>query len=259
MTTGVDLRRGGRTRTLRTAARCLAIAATLLSLPAWAGPPYITDDPEPTDTGHYEIYFFGEGASSRDGRDGSAGIDFNYGAAPNLQLTATLPIAWNAPAAGNGATGLGNIELAAKYQFLHQQASGVDAAIFPRVFLPAGSSAVGESHASLLLPLWLQRTSGAWTIFGGGGCEIHRGGDSQDFCMLGAAFTYQVNERFQIGSEVYHQTADTRGGDASTDFDVGATYDLNAHFHLMASAGPGLQNRDRTDRVVWYAALLWTR
>ncbi|HET9819172.1 MAG TPA: transporter [Rhodanobacteraceae bacterium] len=241
------------------ARRWLAIAAATLSLPALAGPPYITDDAEPTATGHYEIYFFADGASARDGRDGSAGIDFNYGAADNLQLTATLPLAWTAPAGGGGASSLGNIELAAKYKFLHQRQAGVDVAFFPRVFLPAGSSAVGENHVSLLLPLWLQRSSGAWTVFGGGGCEIHRGGDSRDFCMLGAAFTCQVNERFQIGTEVYHQTADTRGGVASTDFDVGATYDLGPHFHLMASAGPGLQNRSRTDRVVWYAALLWTR
>lgn len=246
-------------RTGRMAGQWLAIAATMLSLPVLAGPPYITDDAEPTDTGHYEIYFFSEGASARDGRDGSAGIDFNYGAAESLQLTATLPVAWTAPAGGSGATGLGNIELAAKYQFLHQRDAGVDVALFPRVFLPAGSSAVGETHASLLLPLWLQRNSGAWTVFGGGGCEIHRGGDSRDFCMFGAAFTYQVDERFQIGAEIYHQGADARAGDASTDFNLGATYDLGPHFHLMASAGPGLQNRDWTDRVVWYAALLWTR
>lgn len=246
-------------RTHNVAKAWLAIAGLVLSLPALAGPPYITDDPEPTATGHYEIYFFGAGASARDGRDGSTGIDFNFGAANDLQLTATLPINWIAPKDGGDAAGLGNIELAAKYRFLHQGDAGVDVAFFPRVFLPAGSSAVGENHASLLLPVWLQRTSGAWTVFGGGGCEINRGGDSRDFCMLGAALTFQATERLQIGSEVYHQTADTRGGHASTNFDVGATYDINSHWHLLASAGPGLQNRTTTDHTVWYAALLWTR
>jgi hypothetical protein len=142
-------------RIRRVASLGFAIAAALLSLPALAGPPYITDDPEPTDTGHYEIYFFAEGASARDGRDGSAGIDFNYGAADDLQLTATLPFAWTAPRVGGDATGLGNVELAAKYRFLHHRDAGVDMAFFPRVFLPVGS-AVGENHASLLLPLWLQ-------------------------------------------------------------------------------------------------------
>lgn len=102
------------------AKRGFAIAAALLSLPALAGPPYITDDAEPTATGHYEIYFFSEGASARSGREGSAGIDFNYGAADNLQLTATLAIAWSAVAAGGSTAGFGNMELAAKYRFLRQ-------------------------------------------------------------------------------------------------------------------------------------------
>ena len=56
-----------------------------------AGPPYLTDDPEPTDYQHFEIYTFTEGTATRDGTSGEGGIDFNYGGAPNLQLTATVP------------------------------------------------------------------------------------------------------------------------------------------------------------------------
>ena len=38
----------------------LTLSLVVLSLaaatPAWAGPPFLTDDPEPTETGHWEIY-----------------------------------------------------------------------------------------------------------------------------------------------------------------------------------------------------------
>jgi hypothetical protein len=61
-----------------------------------------------------------------------------------------------------------------------------------------------------------------------------------------------------LGAEIYHQTADTIGGKASTGLGFGATYDLNENFHLMASAGPGVQNPAQTDRVAWYTALLLT-
>ncbi len=108
----------------------------MLVSPAFAGPPYVTDDPEPTDFGHYEIYAFAGGTSARDGSGGAGGIDFNYGAAPDLQLTAVLPLAWDSPNAGGASAGLGNVELAAKYKFLHQDDVGVDVAFFPRVFLP---------------------------------------------------------------------------------------------------------------------------
>ncbi|HEX5487895.1 MAG TPA: hypothetical protein VFX04_01945 [Rhodanobacteraceae bacterium] len=43
--------------------------------------------------------------------------------------------------------------------------------------------------------------------------------------MPGAAFTRRVNERLPIGTGGYHPAADTRGGGASADDGVGATYD----------------------------------
>lgn len=226
--------------------------------PAFAGPPYVTDDPEPTDLGHYEIYVFAGGGMTADGSDGAGGIDFNYGAAPDLQLTAVLPLAWDNPNSGPAAANLGNIELAAKYKFLHQDDVGVDVAFFPRVFLPAGSGAVGERHVSLLLPLWIGRSWGNWSTFGGGGCTLSHGGGSQNFCQLGWTLTNQVTPSLQIGAEVYHQTADSVGGLASTGVGVGATYDLSESLHLMGSVGRGVQNADATNQVSWYAALLFT-
>jgi hypothetical protein len=233
-------------------------AIVLFASPVLAGPPYVTDDPEPTDEGHYEIYLFAGGTAARDGSGGEGGIDFNYGAAANLQLTAVLPLGWDSPKPGPSRVDLGNVELAAKYKFLHQDDVGVDVAFFPRVFLPAGSAAVGERHVSLLLLIWIGRSWGTWSTFGGGGCVLDRGGDSQNFCQLGWALTKQVAPTLQIGAEVYHQTANAIGGRASTGLGLGATYDLNDNIHLMASAGPGIQNAGETGRYIWYAALLTT-
>ena len=137
--------------------KIIVVAAVILARPAFAGPPYISDDPEPTDYKHFEIYTFTNGTATRGDIGGASGIDFNYGAAPNLQLTATLPIVFDNPAAGNAAFGPGNIELAAKYRFLHQDSFGLDVAMFPRVFLPSASKNIGNNTASLLLPVWVQK------------------------------------------------------------------------------------------------------
>jgi hypothetical protein len=51
----------------------------------------VSDDPEPTDYKHFEIYSFSNGIAANNGKSGEAGIDFNYGGAPDLQLTATVP------------------------------------------------------------------------------------------------------------------------------------------------------------------------
>src|ERR1700733_9536686 len=71
-------------RNRRVAPIIAAAAVPFLWAHAVAGPPYISDDPETTDFQHYEIYTYTDGTMTRDGSGGEAGIDFNYGAGPNL-------------------------------------------------------------------------------------------------------------------------------------------------------------------------------
>ena len=237
--------------------RFLAIAF-LLSSPALAGPPYVADDPEPTDFRHLEIYAFAGGTTARDGTDGTLGIDFNYGGAPDLQLTAVIPLAYESPAHSGAIIGVGNIELAAKYRFLHQEDFGWDVAVFPRVFLPSASGNVGDRHASLLLPVFVGKDFGKWSTFGGGGCVLNNGDGGQNFCMAGWVVAREMAPGLRVGAEIYHQSADTHGGHASSGVGAGAIYDLSDNYHLMASFGPGIQNAAETNRYTWYAALLFT-
>ena len=239
-----------------------AVAAALffVMLPscAQAGPPYLSDDAEPTDFQHYEIYAFSNGDVGDSGSGGEAGIDFNYGATPDLQLTAVLPAAYARPNGAPGAVSLGNIELAGKYRFLHQDHIGVDVAVFPRVFLPAGSAMVGERHVSFLLPIWLEKDWGKWSSFGGGGCVLNRGGDSRNFCLAGGAVAYQLLPKLQIGGEVFHRSADTRAGRAATVLGAGLKYDVSDNYHLLGYIGPTVQNAAETARYTWYASVLFT-
>jgi hypothetical protein len=243
---------------LRNRYRLAALGVLLLMRPAFAGAPYMSDDAEPTDYGHYEIYAFTGGMRTKSGASGEAGIELEYGAAPDLQIGAILPLAYDSPASGAGAADLGNVELAVKYRFLHQEDFGLDVAIFPRVFLPSGSPDVGERHASLFIPLWMEKDWGKWSLFGGGGCTIDHGGDSQNFCMLGWALARQVLPDLQIGAEIVHQTPNTKGGRQSSGIGAGFRYDLSEHYHLLGYAGPGIQNADQTDQVSWYTSLLFT-
>jgi hypothetical protein len=242
------------------AARPLLCVALLLGLAsqATAGPPYLTDDPEPTDYQHFEIYTFTQGMVAQGDTSGQSGVDFNYGSAPNLQLTATVPSDFDFPALGAAEGGLGNIELAAKYRFLTQQNFGLDVAVFPRIFLPSASSNIGDQHASFLLPIWLEKDWGEWSAFGGGGCEINRGGDSQDFCEAGVVITRQIKSDLQVGLEIFHQTAATIGGQDTTSLGTGVRYDINEHFHLLGYVGRGIENANATDRVNWYTSVLFT-
>lgn len=236
----------------------LAAALVAFARPVLAGPPYVTDDPEPTDDGHFEIYAFGTGTSARDGSEGETGIDFNYGAGPDLQLTAVAPLAYDSPRGADTSFGFGNIELAAKYRFLHKESLGWDVAVFPRILLPSFSRRAGDREAAFFLPLWIEKDWNRWTAFGGGGCALHRGGEAQDYCTAGWVVTRQILPDLQLGGEIYYRSADRRGGKATAGLGAGAIYDLNERYHLLASFGPGIHNADETGRYSWYAALLFT-
>jgi hypothetical protein len=77
------------------------LAAGMLTAPAFAGPPFRTDDPEPTDFQHFQIYLFSTGTKTTDGWTGTLpGLEVDYGALPNLQLAVTVGQGYAAPVEG---------------------------------------------------------------------------------------------------------------------------------------------------------------
>ena len=233
-----------------------AVGLIGLATSSLAGPPYQTDDPVPTDYKHYETYVFNQGSSGKDGWSGAYGLDFNYGAAPDLQLTAVLPFEQDFPKHGSQQHGIGNIELAAKFRIAHQEISGWDVAVFPRLFVSSPTRNLGNAYTSFLLPIWIgKRFKDGVGMFGGGGCVYNPGTGNRNFCTAGWVVTKQVLPRLQIGAELVHQTPDAVGGKPSTNLGLGLTYDLNDHYHLLANIGPGLENLGQNPRYSCYTSL----
>ena len=220
--------------------RALTVYAALacVAVPASAGPPYLTDDPVPTDAGHWEVYAFTAGEGRRSILEEDAGLDLNYGAVEDVQLTATLPLSFSHDPLEGWRGGTGNVELGVKYRFLQDEAAGVSAAIFPRVILPTASHSPGEK-ARLLLPLWLGKDfTGGTSIFGGGGYMINPGAENRDFWQAGAAVTQAVSKRASVGAEITRQGSDTVGGTAQTRAGIGSIIKLSEHDNLLFSGGP---------------------
>lgn len=209
---------------------------------ARAGPPYLTDDPEPTDPAHWEIYNYVLGLGDPGGLAGEAGVDLNYGAARNLQLTAVLPLGWE-NASGDLGSGLrggpGTVELALKYKFLHQSDGGwtPDVSAFPRAFVPT-STRFGTGHVDLFLPLWGQKDLGKWSVFAGGGYQIDPGAGQMNFWQGGVALDRQVTEAFHLGAEIYSAGRASVTTSGYTAFNVATTLRMTRHWSLLASSGP---------------------
>ena len=228
----------------------------LLEAPAaHAGPPFVSDDPEPTDAQHWEVYNFVSGERLNGIDSGQAGFDINYGATPDLQLTTVLPVDYST-ARGQSA-GAGDIQLAIKLRFVHQQADGwlPDIAFFPRLYVPNGSRRFETGEASLFLPLWLQKDNGAWSYFGGGGYQINAGAGQRDYALLGAALPRRFGDDLLVGAEIYHQSGTLDTALAYSALNLGVTYQISPHLALLGSAGPGIEHASQLGRFNFYAAL----
>jgi len=85
--------------------------------------------------------------------------------------------------------------------------------------------------------LWLQKSFGDWTIYGGGGYGINPGMGNRNWGFGGAVLQCQVRDHILIGGEIYHRTAMEDGSRSDTAFNVGTVMDLTEHQHLLFSAG----------------------
>jgi hypothetical protein len=233
--------------------RLAALALAGASAPAFAGPPYLTDDPVPTDTGHWEIYAFTAGEGRASTIDDEAGVDLNYGPVKGVQLTATLPLSFSHAPHEGWRSGTGDIELGVKYRFLDDERSGFSAAIFPRVILPTASHSPGEK-TRFLLPLWIEKDfAGGTSIFGGGGYTINPGAGNHDFWQVAIAATHDVSKKLSVGAEIARQGSDTVGGTSQTRAGVGSIVQLSDHYALLFSGGPTWA--DHQTGYHFYAAL----
>ena len=220
--------------------------------PAAAGAPFLTDDGVPTDTGHWEAYAFASGARAAR-TAGQAGLELDYGAAKDLQLTAIVPIAHET---GTGA-GFGNVQLAAKYRVLHQgdPPLSADVAIAPLITFPTGGRRWGSGRTSVLLPIWVSKDIGAWSLFGGGGYDINPGPGRRNFWQSGFGVVRKVTDRLSLGAEAYHHTRDVDDDRAFTGVNIAVLYRMTSHWSLIASVGPGVENAREEGRYAFYAAL----
>jgi len=233
----------------------VAVFALAGGTAAWAGPPFATDDPQPTDTGHWEVYAFANAAHTPGVTAGESGLDLNYGAAKDLQLTLVVPAAYEASASGH--LGMGVVEAAVKLKLLHQKAGTwtPDVAVFPRLFIPTASRGFGSGKLGVLLPVWAGKDFGPWSVFVGGGYQINPGAGNRNYWTGGVALTRTLGDRLSLGGEVYHRTADALGGRDLSGFNVGGSYRLTRHWSLLAAGGPGIQHARDEGQYSLYVAL----
>jgi len=244
---------------MRALGRLAPLAVLLgISRAVWAGPPFVTDDPEPVDLGHWEINDALTATWRRGETSAGLPIDVNYGAAPNLQLHVQPRFSYESSAPG-GRLGIDDTEIGAKYRFLDMgdEDSSFMLAFYPIYLAATGKRSLGPDRGAkaLFLPVWAEHGSGPWTLYGGWGYRINPGAGNRNSRFSGATALYKISSSLQIGGEAFHETATSMGGEGTTGFNVGGIQRLGEHSSLLFSAGRGLRNPAATNELSIYLAL----
>lgn len=218
----------------------MVLLLSLCTMEVLAGSPFVTDDPEPGEYQHWEFYLASQNFSTAGDWFGTAPrMELNYGAIPNLQLHLGAPLAYNAPRQGSAHYGYGDTELGVKYRFIQETKYMPQVGFCPLLEVSTGSAKdnLGNGSPQEFLPLWLQKSWGSWTAYGGGGYGINSGAGNQNWKFAGAVLQKQVLTNVLVGAEIYHQTAMQTSGSDNTAFNIGTVVDLNSRHHLLFSVG----------------------
>lgn len=206
---------------------------------ALAGPPFKTDDPEPVDFRHWEFYV----ASMQNIQTGetdatSPHFEINYGVVPDVQLHLLAPFGYVHTAEGTH-YGYSDTELGIKYRFVEESETAPQIGVFPLIELPTGnqSEQLESGKVQVYVPMWVQKSWGKLTTYGGGGVWYNPGIGEKNWTFAGWEAQYDFSEIVTLGGELYYQTASTFGTQSNGGFNIGGFINPNEHDHILFSLG----------------------
>jgi hypothetical protein len=218
----------------------LFVALVFVAGPARGGPPFVTDDPEPIDHYHWELYVGSQTAHFARGWEGTAPLlEANYGVVPDVQLHVIAPFAFSAPTDGSAHYGFGDMELGSKIRFVHEGDWVPQIGTYPMFEAPTGAKRheLGNGTAQLFLPLWLQKSFGQWTTYGGPGFWIDLGDTRRNWWFFGWELQRRLADFLSLGTEVFWLTPKASGEAQDVRFNLGAIVDASKTHHILLSAG----------------------
>lgn len=204
-----------------------------------AGPPFVTDDPEPPPPGGWEINvpFILEHTPGTTEMDAPL-FDLNYGL-PDIQLKLEIPIKIVNSESNGTTAGAGDLLVGVKWRFWNDDPSQFQLGTYPQLLLPTGDRAheLGEGRAAFVLPLLAQKSWGKWTLYGNIGYWWQTAADTRDYFYAGAVLERDITDRFTLGAELYGNSPKERAAKSTFAFNVGGKWKLSDHLNLLFSAG----------------------
>lgn len=233
---------------------CTSSAITLT-----AGPPFFTDDPDPVPFHHWEYYLSSENIfdlRSRSATGTLPHVEVNYGVIPNVQLHLVLPTTYLFSSPLNLEYGYTYTEVGVKFRFVKEKKDVPEIGVFPIVEIPTvNDPRFGEGNIQVYLPVWIQKSWGNLTTYGGAGYWINPGSGNNNWVYTGWEVQYGFTKFFTLGSELYFHTAATKDANSVSGFTIGGFLNFTENIHFIFSVGHTITGENQ---ITSYAGLYIT-
>jgi hypothetical protein len=218
------------------------------ALLAKGSPPFISDDPYPVDYKHWQAYFFfASDYSSHYRQTNFPSFSANYGLIPDLEVSLSAGLQSQTqqliedgqrPSVLRG-YGFTDMQMTLKYAFIKEKPKFPQVAFAPTVNIPTGNARRGLGNGKIVItyPIWIQKTMGAWTTYGGGGYVQDFAPNSTNFYFEGWVLQKNINDKWMVGGEIFNQTGNLITGKPITIATLGGGYNFKSNFSLLFSLG----------------------
>lgn len=226
----------------------LGLILFLFTTHCFAGAPFSTDDPEPTDFKHFELYFSTSHAFKENEASGNLfNFEVNYGLIPNMQIHLLLPLNYSSLSNEPLKAGYANTEFGIKYRFLEESELLPQLAIYPALSIPTvKDNDFSDGTTKIYLPLWAQKSWNKLTTYGGGGYWINPGTGNKNYQFYGWEVQYDFTDKWMLGSEIYYQTPDQIDAKSIMIANIGGCFSFSEKGHILFSVGHSLINEPVT-------------
>ena len=158
--------------------------------------------------------------------------------------------------------GLGDIETGVKYRFVQETKRRPMIGTFVMFELPTGSATKGLGVGStwFKVPIWVQKSFGPWTTYGGGGATLFNHVDGyRNFPYAGWLLQRDIGKKLTLGTEVFYHGPEGLAAPqtrAATLLDFGGYYKFkDPGFQLLFAYGHSIAGQSENYA---YVGLYWT-
>ena len=224
----------------------VAVLAALIPQAAYAGSPFLTDDPGFAANG-WEIKGATTYEKTINGETITAPIlDLNYTVVPTFKLNLTLAGRRNSPTGATSEYGMADTDFKFKWRFVEEDANSWQPAVSmaPNITFPTADKnrGLGDEVWRLRLPVQIGKTLGNWYSYAETGYQFAFDPKATDVIPFGAATQYQLTDKVSLGAELNGNVPVDDSAQWTMLANLGGSYALTESVQMQASLGRTLRD-----------------